>query len=67
MESVLLTLAVLACPIVMGTMMILMMRRGHHPNPADSHSDSHQKQLDTLHAEVERLRRERGPEHRTES
>ncbi|WP_043735035.1 MULTISPECIES: hypothetical protein [Nocardia] len=60
MDSVLLTLAVLACPIGMGAMMFMMMRGNRH----DSGDDTRQIELDTLRAEIEHLKADRQAEHR---
>ena len=61
MQSVLLELVALACPIGMGLMMWLMMR-GHGPN-ATSTADATSQQVDELRAEIERLKAERAAEH----
>jgi hypothetical protein len=53
MESLLLTLAVLACPAGMGLMMWMMMGRRR---PA---ADDKQEQVDALRAEVEALKANR--------
>lgn len=57
MQSVLLGLAALACPVGMGLMMWLMMR-GHGPSPT-SIADATSQQVDELRAEIERLKAER--------
>lgn len=47
-------LAVLACPIAMGVMMLVMMRSGDHRQPPSAGSDG--GEVAQLRAEVERLR-----------
>lgn len=47
-------LAVLACPIIMGVMMLVMMRSGDHRQPPSNGSDG--GEVAQLRAEVERLR-----------
>jgi hypothetical protein len=64
MESVLLGLAALACPIGMGLMMWLMMR-GHGQDTTPNASATSQ-QVDELRAEIERLKAERSAEHRSD-
>lgn len=60
MQSLLLGLAALACPVGMGLMMWLMMR-GHSTT---STTGATGQQVDELRAEIERLRAERSTEHR---
>lgn len=56
MQNLLLSLAVLACPIGMG----VMMARGKRSDSADSPADaSAQQELTRLRAEVEQLKAER--------
>jgi hypothetical protein len=57
MQSVLLGLAALVCPVGMGLMMWLMMR-GHDPS-ATSTAGATSQQVDELRAEIERLKAER--------
>lgn len=59
MQSLLLGLAALACPVGMGLMMWLMMR-GHSTT---STAGATGRQVDELRAEIERLRAERSTEH----
>lgn len=54
MQSVLLGLAVLACPVGMGLMMWMMMR-GRRKDPGDTSEE----QVAQLRAEVERLKTDR--------
>jgi hypothetical protein len=61
MQSVLLGLVALACPVGMGLMMWLMMR-GHDPNTTST-ADATSQQLDELRAEIKRLKAERVAEH----
>jgi hypothetical protein len=62
MQSVLLGLAALACPVGMGLMMWLMMRG--HGQGATSAGGATSQQVDELRAEIERLKAERSAEHR---
>jgi hypothetical protein len=57
MQSVLLGLAALVCPVGMGLMMWLMMRE-HGPS-ATSTAGATSQQVDELRAEIERLKAER--------
>jgi hypothetical protein len=60
MEGLLLTIAVLACPIGMGVMMLLMMRGRHrYPTEGEPPGPSAQEELAELRAEVERLKADR--------
>jgi hypothetical protein len=61
MESLLLGLAALACPIGMGVMMWMMARgqRGGNANGQDSKQD----QVAQLRAEIEQLKADRGAHH----
>ena len=61
MQSVLLGLAVLACPVGMGLMMWLMMRG--HGQSTTSTAGATSQQVDELRAEIERLKAERAAEH----
>jgi hypothetical protein len=61
MQSVLLGLAALACPISMGLMMWLMMR-GHGPSTTSTAGATRQR-VDELRAEIERLKAEWAAEH----
>ena len=62
MQSVLLGLAALACPVGMGLMMWLMMRGHGHSTTSTAGATS--QQVDELRAEIERLKAERSTEHR---
>jgi hypothetical protein len=62
MQSVLLGLAALACPVGMGLMMWLMMRGHGQSTPSAAGATS--QQVDELRAEIERLKAERSTEHR---
>ena len=64
MQSVLLGLATLACPVGMGLMMWLMMR-GHGQNTTPTAGATNQ-QVDELRAEIERLKAQRSAEHRSD-
>jgi hypothetical protein len=64
MQSVLLGLAALACPLGMGLMMWLMMR-GHGQNTTSAGGATSQ-QVDELRAEIERLKAERSAEQRSD-
>jgi hypothetical protein len=64
MQSVLLGLATLACPVGMGLMMWLMMR-GHGQNTTPT-AGSTSQQVDELRAEIERLKAQRSAEHRSD-
>lgn len=57
MESLLLTLAVLACPVGMGLMMVLMMR-GHGMRSTDDTAagDATKQEIARLHTEVAELK-----------
>ncbi|OBG38717.1 hypothetical protein [Mycobacterium sp. E3198] len=64
MQSVLLWLVTLACPVGMGLMMWQMMRgQGHGPTSA---AGATSQQVDELRAEIDRLKAERSTEHRPE-
>jgi hypothetical protein len=56
MESLLFSLALLACPVGMGLMMWMMMRgsRPHSPSPTDRSDE-----LAQLRSEIDQLRRDR--------
>ncbi|MGH3985677.1 MAG: hypothetical protein ACRDST_24095 [Pseudonocardiaceae bacterium] len=56
MQNLLLSLAVLACPVGMGVMMALGKRSDSADSPADA---SAQQELTRLRAEVEQLKAER--------
>ena len=64
MQSVLLGLAALACPVGMGLMMWLMMRGHGHSTTSTAGATS--QQVDELRAEIERLKAERSAEHRSD-
>ena len=64
MQSVLLALAALACPVGMGLMMWLMMRG--HPQSTTSTAGATSQQVDELRAEIERLKAEGSAEHRSD-
>ncbi|HJT03413.1 MAG TPA: hypothetical protein VJ757_07275 [Pseudonocardiaceae bacterium] len=57
MQSLLLTLAVLACPVGMGAMMWMMMR-GQHKDTGDTGGQNTQ-QVEQLRAEIDQLKAER--------
>lgn len=57
MQSLLLTLAVLACPVGMGAMMWMMMR-GQHKDTGDTGGQG-QQQVEQLRAEIDQLKAER--------
>lgn len=57
MPDLIYVLAVLACPIGMGVMMLVMMRGGHNHKAAPGADD----EVARLRAEVEQLRAERLP------
>ena len=61
MQSVLLGLVALACPVGMGLMMWLMMR-GNGSNTMST-ADATSQQVDELRAEIERLKADRAAEH----
>jgi hypothetical protein len=61
MQSVLLGLAALACPVGMGLTMWLMMR-GHGQGTTSAAAATSQ-QVDELRAEIERLKAERSAQH----
>lgn len=63
MPDLIYLLALLACPIAMGAMMLVMMRgkRDHHPPSAD------RDEVAQLRAEVEQLRTERPAERSNDS
>jgi hypothetical protein len=64
MQSVLLALAALACPLGMGLMMWLMMReRGQSTT---STASARSQQVDELRAEIERLKADRSAAHRSD-
>ena len=58
MSELLYLLALLACPLLMGGMMWMMMR-GHQPSSPGP--DDKQQELAALRAEIDRLRVERSP------
>lgn len=61
MPDLIYLLAVLACPVGMGLMMLMMMRgtRGHHGNQDNRGSGADGDEVAQLRAEVERLRVQR--------
>jgi len=63
MQSVLLGVAALACPVGMGLMMWLMMRG--HGQATTPIAGATSQQVDELRAEIERLKAERSAEHRS--
>jgi hypothetical protein len=58
MQSLLLAVAVLACPVGMGLMMWMMMR-GQSTDTASSEDRGWQQEVQALRAEVERLKAQR--------
>ena len=59
MATVFYTLAVLACPVAMGLMMLMMMR-GHNKSPTDrAYGPADRSELDALRAEIETLKADR--------
>jgi hypothetical protein len=64
MQSVLLGLAALACPVGMGLMMWLMMRA--HGQNTTSTAGATSQQVDELRAEIERLKAERSAKQRSD-
>jgi len=65
MQSLLLTLAVLACPVGMGLMMVMMMMRGGRRSSNDGQATVSGVELEVaeLRSEVERLKAERAQRH----
>ncbi|CAM4339925.1 hypothetical protein NONI108955_21690 [Nocardia ninae] len=60
MESLLVTLAVLACPVGMGLMMWFMMRGpGTRTHDDRAHDDPAKQELARMRAEIEQLKAER--------
>lgn len=61
MNSVLLGIAALACPVGMGLMMWMMMRgqRGQHGDGASTGDSDEQRELAQLRAEIDQLKAER--------
>lgn len=61
MNSVLLGIAALACPVGMGLMMWMMMRgqRGQHGDDATTGDSDEQRELAQLRAEIDQLKAER--------
>ena len=59
MQSALLSLAVLACPVGMGLMMVMMMRGGR--SGKSGAPSSNEQELSALRSEVERLKADRAP------
>ena len=64
MQSLLLGVAVLACPVGMGLMMWMMMR-GQSKDTAGSEDDSRQQEVQALRAEIERLKAQRASDRTT--
>jgi len=64
MQSLLLTLAVLACPVGMGLMMVMMMRGGRRSsNDGQATVSGVELEVAELRSEVERLKAERAQRH----
>ena len=64
MEGLLLTLAVLACPVGMGLMMVMMMRSGRRSsNGGQATVSGTEREVAELRSEVERLKAEREQRH----
>lgn len=61
MPDLIYLLAVLACPVGMGVMMLVMMRGKHSDRPTSSPGD----EVARLRAEVDQLRAERAADHRS--
>jgi hypothetical protein len=64
MQSILLGLAALACPVGMGVIMWLMMRG--HGQSTTSTAGATSQEVDELRAEIERLKAERSMERRSD-
>ena len=60
-ELSLYALALLACPVIMGLMMWMMMR-GENTPPADAEAALKQAELTRLQAQIDQLQAERDPE-----
>lgn len=59
MESLLIMIAVLACPVGMGAMMWMMRGQGSKAQDSNAGSGEQQKQVEQLRAEVDQLKAER--------
>jgi hypothetical protein len=58
-ELSLYALALLACPVIMGGMMWMMMRGGNKQQPADAETANKQAELTRLQAQVDQMQADR--------